>query len=83
MDVLGLAVAKKPAAKITNTTQPQPGAIVPRMLNAAAAAAYLGIGTFAMRHLHWDGAVRGVFIGRKLLFDRADLDKYVDGLKAA
>jgi cupin superfamily acireductone dioxygenase involved in methionine salvage len=53
------------------------------MLAAPAAAAYLGIGTFAMRHLHWDSKVRGVFIGRKLLFDLRDLDKYVDSLKAA
>jgi len=54
---------------------------MPRMLAAPAAAIYLGIGTFALRHLHWDGKLRGVFIGRRLLFDLRDLDKYVDGLK--
>lgn len=57
--------------------------IAPRMLAAPAAAAYLGIGTFALRHLHWDKKLRGVFIGRKLLFDLHDLDKYVDALKKA
>jgi len=53
------------------------------MLNAAEAARYLGIGTFAMRGLHWESKVRGVFIGRRLLFDKNDLDKYVDALKSA
>lgn len=70
---------KKPQA----TTSSTPGGIVPRMLAAPAAATYLGIGTFALRHLHWDGKLRGVFIGRKLLFDLRDLDKYVDALKGA
>lgn len=70
---------KKPQA----TASPSPATLAPRMLAAPAAAAYLGIGTFAMRHLHWDGKVRGIFIGRKLLFDLRDLDKYVDQLKKA
>jgi hypothetical protein len=34
-----------------------------------------------MRHLHWDGKLRGVFIGRRLVFDRVELDKYVEQLK--
>jgi hypothetical protein len=58
---------------------PEPS-LAPRNLNIAAAAAYLGIGPWAMRHLHWDGLVRGFFIGRRLLFDKAVLDAYVDGL---
>lgn len=65
------------------TTSPSPATIAPRMLNAADAARYLGIGTFAMRGLHWEKKVRGVFIGRRLLFDRAALDQYVDGLLKA
>jgi excisionase family DNA binding protein len=55
--------------------------IVPRMLVVADAARYLGIGAWAMRHLHWDGKLRGVFIGRRLVFDRVELDKYVEHLK--
>jgi hypothetical protein len=51
------------------------------MVNAAAAAAYLGIGVYALRDLHYKAAVRGLFIGRKLLFDMQDLDKYIDALK--
>jgi hypothetical protein len=52
----------------------------PRNLVVADAAKYLGIGPWAMRHLHWDGVVRGFFIGRRLLFDRSILDSYVDRL---
>ncbi len=63
------------------TTSPSVATIVPRMLNAADAARYLGVGTFALRGLHWESKLRGVFIGRRLLFDRNDLDKYVDALK--
>jgi excisionase family DNA binding protein len=70
------AKRKKPQA----TTSPTPGAIVPRMLVVKDAATYLGIGPWAMRQLHWDNTVRGVFIGRRLLFDRAALDRYVDAL---
>ena len=70
------AKRKQPKA----TTSPSPATIVPRMLNAADAARYLGIGTFALRGLHWDSKLRGVFIGRRLLFDRGVLDRYVDAL---
>ena len=73
------AKRKEPKA----TTSPAPVQLAPRMLNAADAARYLGIGTFAMRGLHWESKVRGVFIGRRLLFDRGALDKYVDGLLKA
>jgi excisionase family DNA binding protein len=53
------------------------------MLVVRLAAMYLGIGPWAIRKLHWDGTVRGVMIGRRLLFDKNDLDKYVDALKGA
>ena len=52
----------------------------PRNLNVSDAAQYLGIGPWAMRHLHWDGIIRGFFIGRRLLFDKNVLDSYVDNL---
>jgi hypothetical protein len=53
------------------------------MLGVRDAASYLGIGPWAMRQLYWDGTVCGVMIGRRLLFDKAVLDRYVDGLLAA
>lgn len=69
--------------KAVQAVTPAPGTIVPRMLNAATAATYLGIGVYALRDLHYKAALRGVFIGRRLLFDKNDLDKYVDALKRA
>jgi len=67
--------------KKPNQSVPQVGPVAPRMVNAATAAAYLGIGVYALRDLHYKAAVRGLFIGRKLLFDIQDLDKYIDALK--
>jgi excisionase family DNA binding protein len=56
-------------------------AITPRLLTVKDAAAYLSVGPWAIRKLHWDRKVRGILIGRRLLFDRADLDRYVDELR--
>ena len=67
-------------AHIKKTSAPAPQ-IAPRMLRCSDAAAYLGIGVQAMRHLHWQGKLRGVMIGRKMLWDVQDLNKYVDALK--
>ena len=58
-------------------------AIQPRLLVAKDAATYLGIGVWAMRQLHWGGTLRGIFVGRRLLFDKLALDKYIDGLVRA
>lgn len=72
------ATDRKQSKSTTTLTAPIP----PRMLNAAAAAAYLGIGTFALRGLHWRESLRGIFIGRKLLFDVRDLDAFIERSKA-
>ena len=68
----------KPKSK--KKSLPAPPSYEPRNLNVSDSAKYLGIGPWAMRHLHWDGIVRGFFIGRRLLFDKSVLDNYVDGL---
>lgn len=57
--------------------------LAPRNLAVPDAARYLGIGPWAMRNLHWEGIVRGFFIGRRLLFDKTVLDNYVDALVKA
>ena len=57
--------------------------IAPRLLVARDAATYLGIGVFALRGLHWAGKLRGIMLGRRMLWDKAVLDKYVDGLVKA
>jgi excisionase family DNA binding protein len=63
-----------------NITPIPPPAIVPRLLTVPQAAQYLGVGPWAIRTLHWEGTVRGIKIGRRLLFDKAALDAYVDRL---
>ena len=57
--------------------------LVPRLLTVNQSAAYLNCAVWAVRKLNWDGLVRGVQVGRRLLFDKNDLDKYVDALKRA
>jgi len=53
-----------------------------RMLTVQQAATYLACSIFAVRMLGWSRAVPSVKIGRRVLFDRADLDRYVDLAKA-
>ena len=55
-------------------------AIAPRLLTVPQAAQYLNVGRWAIRTLDWEGTVRGIKIGRRLLFDKAALDAYVDQL---
>lgn len=68
-----------PQKKKNKKVTPAP-TFAPRNLTVPDAAQYLGIGPWAMRGLHWDGTLRGFFIGRRLLFDKSVLDSYVDGL---
>ncbi|MBI3671010.1 MAG: helix-turn-helix domain-containing protein [Acidobacteria bacterium] len=50
----------------------------PRLLNIKAAALYLSCTVWALRQLVWAKDLPHVRIGRRLLFDRADLDKFVE-----
>jgi len=72
-------VPRKASSIKKKTVVPAP-IFAPRNLSVPDAARYLGIGPWALRHLHWTGTVRGFFIGRRLLFDKAVLDRYVDVL---
>lgn len=60
-------------------TPPAP-TIVPRLLTVPQAAQYLSCSPWAIRKLQWEGTVRGIKIGNRLLFDKAALDAYVDRL---
>jgi len=60
-----------------------PQAIQPRLLNIKSAAQYLGCSVWILRQLEWSGKLPAVRnLGRKLLFDRSDLDRFVDLAKA-
>ena len=76
-------MSQKSKSKKKTVTPTPASTFAPRNLNVSDSAKYLGIGPWAMRHLHWDGIVRGFFIGRRLLFDKSVLDTYVDALVKA
>lgn len=64
--------------------------VSPRLLDLHTAAAYLGVSEWTVRDLEAAGTVPRVRIPlpnaselRKLLFDRADLDRLIDGWKDA
>lgn len=63
-------------------------AIVPRLLDLRATARYLGVSTWTVRDLEAGGVLRRVCVPlhgrdlRKLLFDRAELDRLIEGWKA-
>ena len=50
----------------------------PRLLTVPQAALYLACTVAAVRQLQWSRAVPFLKIGKRILFDRADLDRYVD-----
>lgn len=54
---------------------------LPRLLAYADAAAYLGISVRGFKTLVADGQIIKVPIGARVLFDRADLDTYIERLK--
>jgi excisionase family DNA binding protein len=61
----------------------QPQAITPRLLNIKQAAQYLGVAVWQLRHLEWGGELPSVRnLGKRILFDRVDLDRLVDQRKA-
>ena len=53
-----------------------------RLLNVRDAAEYLSTTVWFVRNLGWSGTVPVVKLGNRWLFDRADLDAYVDRVKA-
>lgn len=55
----------------------------PRLLTVNQTAAYLACSVWAVRELHWSQKLRGVMIGRRILFDQSDVDTFVEALKKA
>jgi excisionase family DNA binding protein len=56
---------------------PQP-TLQPRLLNIAEAAHYMGCSVWYVRNLVWDRKLPRLLLGRKLLFDRGVVDRFVD-----
>ena len=55
----------------------------PRLLDIKNAAAYLGTTVWCVRSMVWDKKIPHVRLVQRILFDRLDLDKFVDGLKTS
>jgi excisionase family DNA binding protein len=66
-------VGKKPAMP----------AVESRLLDVKAAAAYLSATIWFVRTLMWEKRVPFLRCGHKILFDRRDLDAFIDGNKIA
>lgn len=63
-------------------TRPLPRDTERRLLNYERAAAYLGISVRAMKNLGGpNGTIPRVELGHRKLFDKADLDDYIERLK--
>lgn len=54
-----------------------------RLLDYTRTAAYLGVSLRSAKQLAADGHIRKVQIGHRVLFDKADLDAYVERMKKA
>lgn len=54
-----------------------------RLLSYANAAEYLGISVRGMKDLAANGEIRKVPIGHRVLFDKADVDAYIERIKRA
>jgi excisionase family DNA binding protein len=55
--------------------------IQPRLLNIEDASAYLSTTVWAMRKLAWSKEVPHVRLGTRILFDRLDLDSFINRAK--
>ncbi len=54
---------------------------VQRLYSVKEAASYLRLSPWTIRSLGWNGEIPQVKIGRRVLYDRQDLDHYIEGAK--
>jgi len=73
-----MAAKKQPAYRHTPAEKPEP-----RLLTVKNAAAYLSATVWFVRNLAWSKAVPYITLGQRMLFDKADLDAYIERKKAA
>jgi len=66
---------------VANTQKVTASAPSPRLLTVKQAAQYLATSTWAVRTLGWSGTILPVRIGKRVLFDVHDLDKFVESAK--
>ena len=64
---------------LVRTSLPAPASA--RMLNVRAAAEYLGATVWFVRTIAWKKQIPTATFGNRLLFDRADLDRFIENQK--
>jgi excisionase family DNA binding protein len=73
-------VTQKKATVVKNRTELSPTA-GPRLLTVEAAAEYLSTTVWQVRTLGWERRLPTIKLGNRFLFDRADLDRFIENLK--
>jgi len=68
---------------VKQPNQAATGVLAPRLLPIKAAAAYLSCTIWAVRSLAWNREVPSLKIGNRILFDKKDLDAFVERAKTA
>lgn len=80
---------KKKKAVATNPAGVDPHLPESRMLTIPQAAAYIGARPFFVRTLCWQqrrtgkGGIPYIILGKRIVIDKSDLDKYIESQKAA
>jgi excisionase family DNA binding protein len=72
-----------PSRKKKSTSKLPATVVEPRLLSVKGAATYLSATVWFMRTLVWEKKIPSVKFGNRILFDRADLDAYVERAKVA
>ncbi len=70
-----MLIKRTEAPAKTNSTD------APRLIDIKAAALYLSCTIWAVRNLVWSRRVASLKIGHKVLFDRKDLDSFIESQK--
>ena len=60
-----------------------PVSVEPRLLGVKAAASYMSVTVWFVRSLYWSRAVPALKLGKRILFDKSDLDQYIESQKSA
>ena len=84
LDSVSQARAGTPGKKKAKKKAKRQPCIVPgvqRLYSVKEAASYLRLSPWTVRSLGWNGEIPQVKIGRRVLYDRQDLDHYIEGAK--
>ena len=64
-----------------SSLSPEPS-LIPRLLRITEAAIYIGGTVWAVRQLIWNRELPHIRVGKRIVVDRGDLDKWIDRQRA-